>query len=215
MSCFFFFFPLFLYIRMNCVFLCVCFRCAALHFIYFYWVFPFHKWLQSHYYHNNVIAYFSFGSIWFFFLLHFSFYPSFPYYTSVDFCLFCCCQCLLYLWCQHLSDRVKTILFRFCLCFVEPNRNLCLWKLFTSFRLLCREFASFSLIFCVCFYVFVCVSDLFSFCLSSIYLLAWKSVFVCLFYTKYYYYAHFDSHIHIHTLFYIKIWVWVCCLSVC
>lgn len=31
----------------------------ALRFIYFYWVFPFHKWLQINYYHNNVIAYFS------------------------------------------------------------------------------------------------------------------------------------------------------------
>lgn len=26
------------------------------HFIYFYWVFPFHKWLQIHYYNNNVMA---------------------------------------------------------------------------------------------------------------------------------------------------------------
>lgn len=38
----------------SCRFFC---RRAVLYFIYFYWVFPFHKWLQIHYYHNNVIAY--------------------------------------------------------------------------------------------------------------------------------------------------------------
>lgn len=181
MSCFFVFFSLFPVCILR---MCVCLRCAALHFIYFYWVFPFHKWLQSHYYHNNVIAYFSSGSIWFLFH-HFSFSLS-PYFTWFLSLLLLSMLAVLVMPTFKRPRKNDSIPFLLLLPLLLPLPLLCsqteIYVYGNSLRHsgFCVEsshlFHSFSM------YVFVCISDLFSFCLSSIYLLARKSVFVCLLY---------------------------------